>query len=265
MLKKLLKYNLKNQFKFFGILYGLIIFNAVAARLLSCIEGAPAIIIFLKDFCAGAMWAMIVNAFVNNILRVWHEARRSMYGDESYLMHTLPVKTSTLYWSKVLGALIVLLSNVSVSVAGVLILYGNSDLFNMVGGILEYMSSGANMSSTIYGILLGGILLLELINVIMVGFFAIIIGHKRNNNKVAWSIWCGIAVYFITQIIVVASFAVSGIFNSEMFGLFTGTGSSFDPQTTATVLIESTCVYLAIIIATGLLSAKSLNRGIDID
>ena len=266
MLKKLLKYNLKNQFKFFGLLYGLIIFNAVAARLLSLIDGAPAIVIFLKNFCAGAMWAMIVNAFVNNILRVWHEARRSIYGDESYLMHTLPVKSSTIYWSKFIGALTILIANVIVSVAGVLIAYADTSLFEFAKNFLEQISSTIDATALAYIILLGAILLLELFNIITVGFLAMIMGHRKNNNKVGWSVGLGFVLYAITQVIVVAVFAISGIFNSEMFGLFNGAGgSSFDPQTTKTMFVESCFVYIAIVALTGVISAKKLNRGFDID
>lgn len=265
MLKKLLKYNLKNQYKFFGLLYGLILFSAIISRLLSEWAGAPAIIIFTKDFFEGAMWAMIANVLINNMLRVWAEFRRSLYGDESYLMHTLPVKTSTLYWSKAFGAFVILCSNILVSIAGILILYGKPEFFDMIGGILEHISQNSNIPPAFYMILLGGIVFFEILNIIMSGFFAIILGHKHNNNKVAWSVGWGFLIYFIVQTIVIASFAISGIFNSEMFGLFTGSGSSFDPQTTLTLLIESSIIYPVIIVTTGLLSARSLNRGFDID
>ena len=50
-----------------------------------------------------------------------------------------------------------------------------------------------------------------------------------------------------------------------MFGLFTGSGSVFDWKTTTIMIIESIATYLAIIIAIGSLSAKSLNHGFDID
>ena len=265
MLKKLLKYNLKNQFKFFGILYGLIIFNAVIAYLLSLINDTPAIIVFLKDFCAGAMWATIANAFINNILRVWHESRRSVYGDESYLMHTLPVKSSTIYWSKFLGALTILVANTIVSIAGVFITYANTGFIEWVKNFLSQISSTVDITVPAYAILLGAILFLEIFNIIAIGFLAMIIGHKKNNNKVAWSVGFGFAIYMISQMIIIAAFAMSGIFNSEMFGLFNGTGSSFDPQTTKTMLIESCLAYTAIIALTSVISAKMLNRGFDID
>lgn len=263
MLKKLLKYNLKNQFKFFGILYGIVIPSAVISRLLAGWTDAPGIIVIVQQFFEGAMWAMIANILINNILRIWVEFRRNLYGDESYLMHTLPVKTSTLYWSKVLGALIMLLVNAVVIVASIAIRYADSGLFDFVKEVLEAKTAG--VSPTIYMMLLGFILLMQMFNIIMVGFLAIILGHKKNNNKVAWSLGYGFLVYLATQLISVAVFAISGIFDSEMFGLFTGNGSSFDPQAVKTLLIESCITYPVIIILGGVIAAKSLNRGFDID
>lgn len=265
MLKKLLKYNLKNQFKFFGVIYGLIIFNAITARLLSSIDNAPTIITIMKDIFIGTMWAMIVNVFISNIFRVWHEFRSSMYGDESYLMHTLPVKSSTLYWSKFLGALIILITNIVISGIGILTVYADTALFEWVKNILDSISSTANTTAIIYIIILGAVIFLEILNIILTGFLAIIFGHKKNNNKILWSVISGFIIYTITQTAIIVVYAISGIFNSEMFGLFTGGGSSFDPQTIKNMLIESGFIYIALVAALGVVSAKMLNRGFDID
>jgi len=263
MLNKLLKYNLKNQLKFYSIFYGITLFCAIATRLLAEWVDAPEIIVIIQKFSEGIMWAMVINVIFNNILRTWADFRRSMYGDESYLMHTLPVKTSTLFWSKFLSSLIILLANTAVAIISIIIRYCGSGLFDLIKGILETRSAG--MPPAVYIILLGFILLVEILSIITIGLFAIVLGHKRNNNKVLWSVIYGLVAYFATMLIVIAIFALTGIFNSEMFGLFTGTGSSFDPQTTAILLIECSIIYPIIIIAVNLLSTKSLKRGFDVN
>ena len=52
------------------------------------------------------IYAVIVafNIIINNVLRFWVRFRQTMYGDESYLTHTLPVEKNTLYASKMLSA-----------------------------------------------------------------------------------------------------------------------------------------------------------------
>ena len=99
MLKKLLKYDLKNNFKILIIFYGLSIFFAVLTRILFSIENSFIIDIIAK-ISSGVTISMIFNIIINNIMGLWGRTRNNFYGDESYLTHTLPVDRKTLYLSK---------------------------------------------------------------------------------------------------------------------------------------------------------------------
>ena len=100
MLAKLLKYDLKKQIKIFLIFDGLAILFAILARLLA--NNNIVFVDILGNIFAGAMWEMAINSIINTIIRAWANFSQTLYGDASYLTHTLPVKASAVYWSKVL-------------------------------------------------------------------------------------------------------------------------------------------------------------------
>ena len=82
MLKKLLKYDLKWNCKNLIVFYVLAIFFAVVGRGLSEIENSF-ILNIIGKICIGTSIAMIVNALINNLIRVWVRFSRNVYKDES--------------------------------------------------------------------------------------------------------------------------------------------------------------------------------------
>ena len=95
MLAKLLKYDLKKHVSFFLIIDALALAFAVLARL--TISSSSAFMIFVHEFSTGAVFALAANVIVNTGFRGFAKFRLSLYGDESYLTHTLPVKASTIF------------------------------------------------------------------------------------------------------------------------------------------------------------------------
>ena len=96
MLIKLLKYDLKYMIKNMSVFYILAIFFAITTRILSSIEQSVMIGI-LSRISSGCVIAMIANIMVNAMMRSWIRFRDSLYKDESYLTHTLPVTKNDLY------------------------------------------------------------------------------------------------------------------------------------------------------------------------
>lgn len=89
MLKKLLKYDLKSIYKVLIVFYSLSLFFAILTRIFLNIENS-----FIMDVigkvCSGTTIAMIFNILINNLMRLWVRFNGNLYGDESYLTHTLP-------------------------------------------------------------------------------------------------------------------------------------------------------------------------------
>ena len=96
MLKKLLKYDLKKIYKFLIIFYSLSIFFGVLTRIFFSIENSL-IMNIIGQICNGASISMMFSILINNLMRTWVDFKHNLYGDESYLTHTLPVEKQTLY------------------------------------------------------------------------------------------------------------------------------------------------------------------------
>ena len=96
MLSKLLKYDLKYMIKNMTVFYVLAIFFAITTRILFNIEQSV-IINIIGQISVGCMFAMLANILINTIMRSWVRFRDSLYKDEAYLTHTLPVTKNELY------------------------------------------------------------------------------------------------------------------------------------------------------------------------
>ena len=95
MLNKLLKYDLKYMIKNMSIFYILSIFFAITTRILFGLEQSI-IIKIIGQISVGFMFSMVASTLINTIMRSWVRFRDSLYKDESYLTHTLPVTKNDL-------------------------------------------------------------------------------------------------------------------------------------------------------------------------
>ena len=96
MLSKLLKYDLKYMIKNMCVFYILSIFFAITTRLLFEVEQSV-IINIMGQISVGCMFAMLANILINTMMRSWIRFNNSLYKDESYLTHTLPVTKNDIY------------------------------------------------------------------------------------------------------------------------------------------------------------------------
>ena len=131
MLNKLLKYDLKYMIKNMGVFYILAIFFAITTRLLSLPEKTIMMDILVK-ISSGCVIAMIANIIINSMMRSWIRFRDSLYKDESYLTHTLPVTKNNLYNSKFLQTLIFFFVGFAMVLLTLFIAYYSKDTWNMI-------------------------------------------------------------------------------------------------------------------------------------
>ena len=105
MLNKLLKYDLKYMIRNMSVFYILAVFFAIVTRILFSVNQSV-IINIIGQITSGCMYSMIASILMNTMLRSWVRFRDSLYKDESYLTHTLPVTKNELYNSKFIQTLI---------------------------------------------------------------------------------------------------------------------------------------------------------------
>ena len=203
MLGKLLKYDLKWIYKVLIVFYVLSIIFSLIGRLFIEIENSL-IFNILGKVCIGTAIAMVVNVLINNLIRVWVRFIRNLYKDESYLTHTLPVNKKTIFLSKVVSAVITMITSAVIIVVCVAICYYSESNIEWVKQSLEFVASTYN--STVVGFLLIVTLVffLEMIFALFAGYIGIIFAHKSNNLKTGKSVLYGFIAYMIPQTITIA-------------------------------------------------------------
>ena len=101
MLGKVLKYDLKYIYKVLIVFYLLTLVFALFTRLFWSFDNS-AILNILGFIASGTMISFIISILINNMMRAWARFIKNIYGDESYLTHTLPISKKTIYLSKFL-------------------------------------------------------------------------------------------------------------------------------------------------------------------
>ncbi|MBE6148480.1 MAG: hypothetical protein E7167_03190 [Firmicutes bacterium] len=263
MLKKLLKYDIENINKVLIVFYGLSIFFAVLTRLFLSVDNSY-IIKIIGQICSGTTIAMIFNVLINNVMRLWVRFRNNFYGDESYLTHTLPINKKTLYLSKILTTVITLFVSALVIVVTLFIAYYSKANIEMVKNLLLPLATV--YESTVVSLILAFIFVcfLETMNILLSGYVGIVLGHKKNNNKIAFSILLGFGTYILTQIFTILVVFIVALFNKDLMNLF----YTMDSLNIGTIKL---CLYLAISIYTlnilvlYFVNLKLFKKGVNVD
>lgn len=263
MLSKLLKYDLRRMYKFLGLFYISSIFFAIVTRILFSLEQTIVIDIMGK-ISIGCMFSMMASSLINTMMRNWTRFKETIYGDESYLTHTLPVTKNSIYQSKFILALINLLTTFIVIIIGLFIAYYTKDRWIMIKDVVNNISGNINISTLLFVITISLILFLEIFNAIQAGLLGIITGYKKNNNKVVFSVLFGIVTYILSQLFILLVIFIAGIFNKDIMALFTS-NSIPDINLIKTMMISSVIIYIFINLAINIICVRSLNKGVNVE
>ena len=263
MLKKLQKYDLQDIYKRVIIFYSLSLFFGILTRLFLSIENSF-IMNVIGKICSGTTIAMIFNILINNLMRLWVRFKNNFYDDESYLTHTLPIDKKTLYLSKTLTSIITLFSSVLVIGITLFIAYYSKENIEVVKNLLLPLATV--YESTVITIILAFIFVcfLEIMNMLQSGYVGIVLGHKKNNYKVAFSVLFGFGTYLLTQIFTILVVFIVAFFNKDLMNLF----YTMDSLSVSTIKL---CIYLAIAIYTlnifilYFVNSKLFSKGVNVD
>ena len=264
MLKKLLKYDLKNNFKILIIFYGLSIFFAVLTRILFSIENSF-IIDIIGKISSGVTISMIFNIIINNILGLWGRTKNNFYGDESYLTHTLPVDRKTLYLSKTLTSIITLFTSMLVIAITLFIAYYSKENLDIVKNFLLPIADAYDSSIMKILVAILFILFLEIATMLQSGYTGIILGHRMNNNKVGLSVVFGLITYTISQVFVLITLFITSLFNKDLMNLFITTNEIINIDMIKLIIILSIIIYTIINILEYIVNTKLFEKGVNID
>ena len=263
MLRKLLKYDLENIFKFLIIFYSLAIFFAILTRIFFSIDNSL-IMNILGQITSGTAISMMFSIVINNLMRLWVRFKNNFYGDESYLTHTLPIEKKTLYLSKTIASIITLFTSILVIALTLFIAYYSKENIQILKNILLPVAN--IFDSSILNIIIAVLFVffLELVNGLFSGYTGILLGHKKNNNKVGYSVLFGFIAYLITQTIGIISIFVVGIFNKDIMNLFI-TNEVINIDSIHMIIYLAIAIYTMTIILLHIINLKLFKQGVNVE
>ena len=235
MLMKLLKYDLKYMIKNMGIFYILSIFFAITTRILFNMDQS-AIIKILGQISVGCMFSMIASTLINTMMRSWVRFRDSLYKDEAYLTHTLPVTKNDLYNSKFIQTLIFFIIGFVIIIVSLFITYYSKENWTAITNYVRTITTGLNMSTAFF----------------ITMFFM-------------YSVLFGFIIYLVAQTIILGLVFVYGLFDPSVMQLFETATINVDVNAFKTLAVLSSLLYLLIICVMSVLCKKTLSKGVNIE
>ncbi len=230
MLGKLLKYDLKANYLYLMVGYavyfvmtlGFVISFRWMDRSIngSELEGT---LQWITMMTATFLW---VAAIIGVVLMTYILLIRRFYchlvTDQGYLTLTLPVSAGTHVLSKLISAVIFIMSTAVVLAAGVVMVGAGFGRENFVADFLRVAGNVFRQLGTEFSILAGIAGFLGLVQNILLVYFSICIGQMCNKHKVWGSIGVYLGISFVTNILtnIVAS-AVGVLGNGGLISLFT--------------------------------------------
>ena len=262
MLKKLLKYDLKWCFKPLVVFYILAIFFSLIVRIVESFD-QTLILLIIDKICCGVVIAMMISILINCFMRNWVRFVRNIYKDESYLTHTLPVSKNKIYLSKVLTAIITLLTSFIVIILCLAITSLNKDTWLILKSSLE--QSAIYFNSSVFSLIfvMTITIFFEFLFMMMSGILGIIIGHKTNNLKIVKSIVIGFLTYIILSSMSLGVLYIAGLVNNDIMSIITNIEVSSNAL--KSMMLVGTFVYAIYNIGIYFIGNKLLNKGVNVD
>lgn len=238
MLGKLFKYEFKGSYKLMLTIYGITIAISILGALVfstSAIQnmnqtGLPANILGLLFVAVIILY--VLTAFALSIITYVYMCTRfykTMYSNQGYLTHTLPVKPLTTFHVKLITSLVWMFSSILIMFLSIFILlcgitkgniFSHAAQNTFTEELLPFlgMSTGQMVAFIIFACSF------SCLSYLLMVFASASIGQLFHQNKVGFSILAGIILYFIQQI---AGIIVIFLFNESMFSFIEDTVPTF--------------------------------------
>ena len=261
MFAKLLKNDLKKNMRWLWILFVATI--AVAGVDRACKELAENIAVF-KIFAIlfdSVFYALLVNVILQPFLRNFMNFSKSLYGDESYLTHTLPVTKNQIINSKFLTAIIEITLGFLTLVVSLLIMFYSPTMFDTLSMLLSMIIIGeisAFCVLTLFVILV----VVEFLMFISIIFFSIVLAYRAKEKRVLKTFLLTAGFSFVALIVLaIFMIAVLSINGIEL----TSATLVLSSSAFMSIILTGIIVYTIVIITFYLLTKNQFRKGINVD
>lgn len=280
MLTNLIKYDLKFIFKTVNIYILLLLISVILHNLTSYdytptvldangqVFGgdpdAPVIVQLLHTIFYNAIIAMLIGLVLNAIIRIWARFKYNMYGDESYLTHTLPVSRQALWLSKFLSLVLVILGVIVTIALSFYLLSLTPTGKSLIGslGINEAMPT----SCTIVYVFT---IFIEFLFMGLCGITGLILGHRATRRRALHSIIYGFSIYLLSVLLLFGFIFLWSRCDPSVNALFSDQSNNpadiFTFAFITKILLGISLVYATMSALLTFINGKLLARGVDVD
>lgn len=252
MLDKLLKYEVKATARLFLPLYlTIVIFAGINRFFLSMNHAKEGLPIFYGIAMSISMFAyviLMIGLVVMTLFVLIQRFYKNLLGDEGYLMFTLPVKTWKHIFSKLIIAMLWIITSSVVAFFSLSILFSQNfnllELINIIVNFIEQAQREVGITIYIMAIEAIALALLTLASTVLQIYAAIALGHLFNKHKLLISFGMYIALQTVSQIIISISAAIF-----FQLSIFTPESTLWPSATLATSILSLLVLYSGAFVA----------------
>ncbi|MGN0165660.1 MAG: hypothetical protein ACI39R_05710 [Lachnospiraceae bacterium] len=263
MLVKVLKYDLKDIFKGLCGLYCIAIVFAAVTRIFKLLPESVVskILINITGFLT---IILMIGVVFFNVIRVWLRFIKNLYGDESYLTHTLPVEKKTIYDAKFLSTIISIFASVVVILLSVSIAWYTEEGIELLKASLNVLADVYDSTAVVIMLVFFFVFFLETAFIVQAGYTGIILGHKADNRRIEKSVLYGLICYFVVAAFAVAVIFVVALFNNELLSLFQS--NEIKNMGVLKGILAGGILYYSVLLAVfWIVDIKLINKGVNVD
>ena len=261
MFSKLLRRDLKRNMRWMWIMFVATIVLAGVCRGCSALGKNIMFFKILAIFFDSVFYALAVNVILQPFLRNFMNFSKSLYGDESYLTHTLPVTKKQLIDSKFLTALIETSLSFVTLVVAILARYATPTMMTT----LKMLLSTAIVGEFSVILVLTVIVLLVFVEFVMflsIIFFSMVLAYRAREKKGLKTFLLTAAFAFASSTVLSIVLVVILVANNVNLASTTLVLSS---GTMLSVVIAGTVVYSLISTLFYLLTRREFSKGVNVD
>lgn len=263
MLGKLLKYEIKATARIFLPLYPIIIALALLNKILFVVLDGNTPVLNIPRFVSVMIYViMIVAIFIITFIVTIQRFYKNLIGEEGYLMFTLPVKESSLIFSKLIVATMWNLGSVLVTLISIFVLLPSYDFMKQLPEAMTYINKYFNAEIGVgFGMFLTEMFLALFIGIVvgtLMIYASIALGHLANRNKILCSFgaFLGLSVVAQTFQMVITTIMGKSIFSAEFFSSAVMPSKLFNSIMLTTIVIEIILGVGYFFVTKGILSKK---------
>ena len=261
MFCKLLKKDLKKDLSWMWILFISTLAIAGVSRGLKELGENIAFFKILTIFFDSIFYSLLVNIILQPFLRSFLNFTKSFYGDESYLIHTLPVTKNQLVNSKFLTAIIEIVLGFLTLIISLLIRFMRPTLFKTLKLLLSTMIIGKFSISLVLSLFII-LVVVEFLMFISIIFFSIVIAYRSKEKRVlkTFGLTSAISLIAITLLSIVMLIVLT-INNIKL----TSSTLMLSNSVFLSVALTGIVVYSIVIVLFYFLTKIEFNKGVNVD